>query len=64
MLYNYIYFSIIIYIAVLYVPWFPLSLFIDTQFIQHSDTLLCPAIVGQETIHSFYIQVLPARLFL
>ena len=44
-------------------PLFPLSLVLDTQFRQHSDTLLCPAIVGQKTIHSFYIQVLPARLF-
>ena len=57
----YIYFSTII--AVLYKSVFPLSLFIDTRFIQHSDTLLCPAVVGQETIHSFYIQVLPGRLF-
>ena len=61
MKYHVIYFLKIL--AVLYKSWFPLSLFIDTRFIQHSDTLLCPAVVGQQSTHSFYIMVVLLRLF-
>ena len=61
MKYHVIYFLTII--AVLYKSWFPLSLFIDTRFIQHSDTLLSPAVVGQKSTHSFYIMVVLLRLF-
>ena len=33
------------------------------RFIEHSDTLLCPAMVGQATTYSVYIQVILLRMF-
>ena len=60
---NYYHFKFVIIIDILELHWIPqrFSMIIWFRFIQNSDTLLCPAIVGNP--HSFYIQIILPRLF-
>ena len=60
---NYYHLKFVIIIDILELHWIPqrFSMIIWFRFIQNSDTLLCPAIVGNP--HSFYIQIILPRLF-